>query len=236
VTNGDKQALALTNLLSQDPLSKDHRGDKCLIEFLKGYNMTNSKILPGSFLAAAALLSGLTVATAQTTQEAAPVQAEVVTDGPDAKPHGMRKRHGGRGARGMMGAIMKKADANGDRAVTQEEIDTYRAGLVSGADVSGDGNLSLAEFETIYAQMIRERMVDVFQKLDADGDGQVTQAEMDKRFGNIVERMDRNQDGQLDRDDRAKRGHGKMRGDDDGKRQGDRDGKKHRDHDRKPTE
>ncbi|MEQ6203444.1 hypothetical protein ABMC88_10350 [Sulfitobacter sp. HNIBRBA2951] len=173
--------------------------------------MKNSKILPVSLIAAVTLVSGLTFATAQTATETetetAPAQVQAQTDTPDAKRANFRKDHGerhGRGGRGMMGMMMEKVDANGDRAVTQEEIDTFRNGVVSGADASGDGDISLAEFETIYLQMIRERMVDSFQKLDADGDGAVTQAEMDKRFGNVVERMDRNGDGQLDREDRRK--------------------------------
>ena len=51
-------------------------------------------------------------------------------------------------------------------------------------------------------------MVDRFQDLDAEGDGAVTQAEMDKRFGSIVERMDRNDDGQVDRAGTARKARG----------------------------
>lgn len=169
--------------------------------------MTNSKLLPGSFIAVAALLSGLTVATAQNAPQTAPVQMEAATQAPDATRVNSRKGHGHRGGRGMMGQIMKKVDADGDGAVTQAEIDTFRASLVEGADVSGDGDISLDEFESIYLDLTRNRMVDAFQKLDEDGDGVVTQAEMDARFGNVVERMDRNDDGKLDRDDRGRRDH-----------------------------
>jgi len=109
------------------------------------------------------------------------------------------------GGRGMMGQILQKADTNGDRAVTQAEIDTFRAATVAKADASGEGSISLDEFEAIYLGMTRNRMVDAFQTLDVDGDGVVTQAEMDKRFGDIVARMDRNDDGQLDRADRGER-------------------------------
>lgn len=45
-------------------------------------------------------------------------------------------------------------------------------------DADDSGNLSLAEFETLHAAMIRETTVDRFQHLDADGDGQITEAEM----------------------------------------------------------
>ncbi|WP_138936219.1 EF-hand domain-containing protein [Roseovarius arcticus] len=169
--------------------------------------MMNSKLLPGSFIAVAALLSGLTVATAQSASETAPVQAETSVQAPDATRANFRKGHGDRGGHGMMRQIMKKVDANGDRAVTQEEIDTFRAATVANADASGDGDISLDEFETIYVELTRDRMVDAFQKLDEDGDGVVTQAEMDAKFGNVVDRMDRNDDGKLDRADR--KGHGR---------------------------
>lgn len=167
--------------------------------------MTHSKFLPGAFLTVAAVLSGLTVATAQTAPTSEPVQIEARADKAKATRVNFRKGHGERGGRGMMGQMMEKADANGDRALTQEEIDAFRAATVANADASGEGDISLDEFETIYLEMTRERMVDAFQNLDADGDGAVTQAEMDKRFGSIVERMDRNDDGQLDRDDRGGR-------------------------------
>lgn len=180
--------------------------------------MTHSRILPGTFIAVAALLSGLTVASAQTSPMSVPAQVEASADTPEAMRVNFRKGHGERGGRGMMGQMMEKVDANGDRAVTQEEIDTFRAATVANADASGEGDISLDEFETIYLEMMRERMVDAFQNLDADGDGVVTNAEMDKRFGNIVERMDRNDDGKLDREDRGGRdqkGHGR-----DGKKRG----------------
>lgn len=45
-------------------------------------------------------------------------------------------------------------------------------------DADASGSLSLAEFEILHAAMIRETTVDRFQHLDADGDGQVTEAEM----------------------------------------------------------
>ena len=45
-------------------------------------------------------------------------------------------------------------------------------------DADGDGALSLAEFETLHAAMIREQTVDRFQYFDADGDGRITKDEM----------------------------------------------------------
>ncbi|MFZ1470605.1 MAG: hypothetical protein WAT09_16765 [Paracoccaceae bacterium] len=168
--------------------------------------MKTSQILPGSFIAVAALLSGLAIATAQTETETAPVQAATAVQAFGAKLVDFRKGYGEREGRGMFGQLMEKVDANGDGAITQAEIDTFRVGLVTGADTSGEGSISLDEFETIYLDLTRDRMVDAFQDLDADGDGVVTQAEMDTRFGGIVDQMDRNDDGKLDREDHGGRG------------------------------
>jgi len=177
--------------------------------------MNNSKILPVGLVAIMAVMSGNTVATAQTAMQKemqAPKAMNI-----DFRGHG--DKHGKRGGGGMMRQILEKVDADGDGAVTQAEIDAFRSAMVTEADASGDGNISLAEFETIYLQMVRNKMVDAFQRLDEDGDGVVTQAEMDGKFGNVVERMDRNDDGKLDRDDRRghdRKGHGR-----DGDRRGD---------------
>lgn len=112
--------------------------------------------------------------------------------------HGM----GGRG--GMFRAVFMQIDADKDGKITQAEIDAFRDAKVSGADTSGDGALSIEEFDTIYREMTRSRMVDAFQRLDEDGDGQISKAEMDARFGNVVKFMDRNGDGALSMEDRGR--------------------------------
>jgi hypothetical protein len=167
--------------------------------------MTFSKIIPGTLVAGAILFSGLTMATGQTAPEIVSSQAAATDRAPDGMRVDYRKGAGDRGGRGLFGQMMEQVDVNADGAVTQVEIDTFRAGLVERADASGDGDISLQEFETIYMELTRERMVDAFQALDPDGNGVVTQAEMDRRFGNIVDRMDRNDDGQLTREDRGHR-------------------------------
>lgn len=89
----------------------------------------------------------------------------------------MTRMHGQMGG-GMMDGIMQMFDADGDGAVTPEEM---RAGLqakLSEYDSDGDGALSIAEFEVLHSAMIREMMVDRFQYLDADGDGSITAEEM----------------------------------------------------------
>ena len=112
----------------------------------------------------------------------------------------------------MLGQLFEQADADNDGAVTQAEIDTFRDAQVQGADADSDGDLTLAEFERIWLTLTRNRMVDVFQALDEDGSGKVTKAELDERVRDVVERLDRNDDGRIDRDDRGRRGRDGRRG------------------------
>lgn len=118
---------------------------------------------------------------------------------------GKHKSRGGKRG-GQIKALFKNADLNKDGSLTQEEIDTYRATQVANADANGDGNVSLAEFETIWLVQTKNKMIRTFQRLDSDADGSITKAEQDEPFANIVERMDRNGDGVLNKDDRRKRG------------------------------
>lgn len=111
---------------------------------------------------------------------------------------------GGRRGGGMR--MLEIFDTNGDGAVTQAEIDAFRAEQIATHDTDGDGSLTLEEYQALWGEVMRERMVDQFQRHDDDGDGVVTAEEFNERFGRIVERMDRNGDGQLDQEDRPDRG------------------------------
>ncbi|SFR10466.1 EF-hand domain-containing protein [Poseidonocella sedimentorum] len=124
-------------------------------------------------------------------------------------PGGFGKKGARMGGFGPMGvnvaAIFAEIDADGDKSITQADIDAYRADKVASVDASGDGALDIEEFDDLYRSFTRERMVDIFQVFDADGDGSVSSEELDARLGNVVERMDRDDDGALTLQDRAKR-------------------------------
>ena len=110
------------------------------------------------------------------------------------------------GPRGeMFRTILTEVDADKDGAITQAEVDAFRQAKVAGADANSDGGLSIDEFDTVYRELTRSNMVRAFQRLDTDGDGTITKAEMDNRFGNIVKFMDRNDDGKLSKEDRGGR-------------------------------
>lgn len=116
--------------------------------------------------------------------------------------HGKGGKHGRHAMR-----LLERFDTDKDGGVTQAEIDQTRGGQFTAFDSDGDGQLSLKEYEALWLDVMRERMVDRFQNLDEDGDATVTSAEFSEPFGQMVQRMDRNGDGKLTKEDRKRRHH-----------------------------
>lgn len=127
-----------------------------------------------------------------------------------------RFRDGGHGGMRMF-QMLERHDGNADGKLTQAEIDQVRGERLAKFDTDKDGTLSLQEFEALWLDFTRQRMVRSFQRLDRDGNAAVTEAEYLKPTGHLVERMDRNDDGELSRDDMKRHRH-----------HGDRDGDKRR--------
>lgn len=72
---------------------------------------------------------------------------------------------------GMMGAgTAETPDPEALRGMMMMRMGEY--------DADHNGSLTMAEFESLHGAMMRETMVDRFQHLDADGDGQITDDEM----------------------------------------------------------
>ena len=120
--------------------------------------------------------------------------------------------HGGRhgGHRGGFRHVMKmfdEMDVNQDGSLTQQEIDNSRSERLAAFDSNSDGQLTIEEYEALWIDAMRERMVDRFQDLDADGDSVVTAAEFGEPFSKVVRFMDRNGDGAISVEDRPRRGH-----------------------------
>ncbi len=119
-----------------------------------------------------------------------------------------------------MARMFEEHDLNKDGAVTQEEVDTRRKQKLEAYDADKNGSLSLGEFEKLWLDHMRSRMVDGFQRLDDDGSGNVTIEEYSAPFARIIDRHDFNKDGKITEKefwDRMRKGkkHGKYDDDDD---------------------
>lgn len=87
---------------------------------------------------------------------------------------------GGMGG-GQMGGMGNMLDMSADGEGLQALLEKY--------DADGNGTLSIAEFEVAHSASIREAMVDRFQALDNDGDGQITADEITAQMGRMENMM-----------------------------------------------
>ena len=78
----------------------------------------------------------------------------------------------------MAGPFFQSFDADDDGTVSSEEATAGLLDQLKSHDSDGNGTLSIEEFEPLYAAAIRTHMVDRFQALDEDGDGEVTEDEI----------------------------------------------------------
>lgn len=119
--------------------------------------------------------------------------------------------HGGHWGGGKAMMLMEQLDANQDDKLTEAEIDEVIRSRVAGADTDGDGQLNLDEFQPILVEIMRPKIVDGFQFLDADGDAVISLEELDRPVTRIVSHLDRNDDGELTADE-LQRGRHRWRG------------------------
>ena len=98
--------------------------------------------------------------------------------------------------------IIDSIDTDGDGKLSQAEIDKVRDDRHAAHDGDSDGNLSLDEFAGVWHETTRPLTVRAFQMLDTDGNAVISRAEYDRPLANIVERLDRNDDGRLSMSDR----------------------------------
>ena len=103
------------------------------------------------------------------------------------------------GGMGMMGGAQSHAmaafDANKDGTLSPEEMTAGIKAELTTYDTDGNGTLSLEEFAAIHAAHTRPMTVRAFQKHDADGDAQVTEAEMTAMAAMMQDHMGGQQDG-----------------------------------------
>jgi Ca2+-binding EF-hand superfamily protein len=101
--------------------------------------------------------------------------------------------------------LFESFDRNDDGKLTQAEVDQTRRDRFAQFDADKDGKLTLQEYQVLWLDAMRNRMVDRFQSLDDDGDAAVTSEEFLAPFGKVVSRRDRDDNGELTRDEMRKR-------------------------------
>lgn len=83
-----------------------------------------------------------------------------------------------------MMAAFDKMDADKDGKLTEAEITAYKAALFAEADTSKDGKLSPEELLAMHEKATAARKLaqatEMAKRLDGDGDGQISMAELDK--------------------------------------------------------
>lgn len=122
--------------------------------------------------------------------------------------HKMKKKH-------KHHAMYILMDKDGNGAVSAKEFKDFRAGVFAKADKNSDGNLNAEEFAGLAKikkvlhkkamKMVKQKKAQKrFSKVDADGDGTISKAEFDAKGDSSFTRMDKNDDGVLNKKDRYK--------------------------------
>jgi len=122
--------------------------------------------------------------------------------------NGPARFHRQAGFRGQR--LFKAFDTDNDDVLTQPEVDKARQSQFAKFDTDGNGSLELKEFQALWMEVMRARMVDRFQRLDDDGDAKVTASEFAKRSTRLVSRLDTNGDGKVTRAELRERREGRL--------------------------
>jgi Ca2+-binding EF-hand superfamily protein len=165
-------------------------GQSCRQEQMRSDMQKRTKVILASTAAAIVLAGAVGVSTAR-----------------ESHRFGMMGHGGGHGMASMANKIFDHFDSDGNGAVSKAEVDGVRKSEIKKNDTNKDGKLSLDEFEALWLGYMRERMVDHFQKLDADGDAVVTDAEIAAPLNKMMSWLDRNNDDTLTKDELRRKGH-----------------------------
>lgn len=101
----------------------------------------------------------------------------------------------GKSGKQMSSRFFETYDTNNDGVVTTADIETKRKADFSKADTAGDGMITLEEWKVFAAERAAERgndrTVRMFQRFDANGDGQVTREDFLAQAERMTARMDK---------------------------------------------
>ena len=124
-----------------------------------------------------------------------------------AKGSDGKRSHFWRGGHGA--GMFEQVDADGDGRVTRAELDAYLDGILAANDADGNGSVSLPEFEAIAVELARPMLAKRFERLDDDGNGEISESEIAGRIDRLMDRADRNDDGAVELKEIKRGRHGK---------------------------
>ena len=118
-------------------------------------------------------------------------------DGGQEGGHWHKRHHGGWGM--MADPIsFEQLDADGNGEISKEEFDARYSAWIKAVDANGDGMLQKEELEAHVMEqvqaMVEKKSEAMFNRLDSDGDGAVSDAELQEKMG-----KSRNEDRMFDR-------------------------------------
>ena len=102
------------------------------------------------------------------------------------------------GGMGTMGNAMAAFDTNKDGTISPEEMTAVIMREIKTYDTEGNGKLSLDKFAVMHAAHMRPMTVRAFQMHDADGDAQVTEAELPAMATMMKDQMGAQHEGMSD--------------------------------------
>jgi Ca2+-binding EF-hand superfamily protein len=103
--------------------------------------------------------------------------------------------------------ILERVDADKDGKISKAEFDAEGSKLFAKLDENGDGKIASNEMPQRHWAKFGGKM---FDRIDADKDGNVTKAEFQAAGEKMFQRMDKNGDGIIEKDEMS---HGKPAGD-----------------------